>query len=284
MSFLMLAMCDHSRHILFSKKSPTLEDVRFEVMASLAGTTYTTALYLKDHGLKHPFVISSATGLQEELRLAGITNYLSTVNDDGTVAKDFESPLLMGASPEINEIIEANPDVDCVVVGWDMALTARKVATAINYIRWHSDLHSGDEDFIPMPIIACSGDSGGVLGTVPHKGQNVKLRAIGNGAMADIIARSFDPPLEWLDMGKPSDALLGLLRDPENYDVDMTKALMVGDTLQTDIVFGNRGGMKTLLVMSGVTTEKELSACASWNPMRRPTYVLPSLGAALDLE
>jgi hypothetical protein len=46
--------------------------------------------------------------------------------------------------------------------------------------------------------------------------------------MADIIARSFDPPLPWLDMGKPSDALLALLRTA--YAVDTSKALMVGDT------------------------------------------------------
>ena len=28
----------------------------------------------------------------------------------------------------------------------------------------------------------------------------------GNGAMADIIGRSFDPPKAWVDMGKPSDS------------------------------------------------------------------------------
>ena len=50
--------------------------------------------------------------------------------------------------------------------------------------------------------------------------------------MADLIARSFDPPLEWIDMGKPSDELLRLLADPDAYNVDMSKALMVGDTLQ----------------------------------------------------
>ena len=32
----------------------------------------------------------------------------------------------------------------------------------------------------------------------------------GNGAMADIIARSFDPPKRWVDMGKPSESRANL--------------------------------------------------------------------------
>ena len=33
---------------------------------------------------------------------------------------------------------------------------------------------------------------------------------------------------------------------------------MVGDRLDTDIEFGKNGGLKTLLVLSGVTREEEL--------------------------
>lgn len=65
--------------------------------------------------------------------------------------------------------------------------------------------------------------------------------------MADIIARSFDPPKVWVDMGKPSearaslgldlfgfkDALLLLLRSPHAYNVDLTKALMAPWPLKT---------------------------------------------------
>ena len=50
----------------------------------------------------------------------------------------------------------------------------------------------------------------------------------GNGAMADFVARCFDPPREWLDMGKPSDALIEMLAAPAAYGVDLGNALMVG--------------------------------------------------------
>merc|ERR1711881_395365 len=106
-----------------------------------------------------------------------------------------------------------------------------------------------------------------------YEGHRLKQRAIGNGAMADIIARSFDPPREWLDMGKPSDALILMIRSPQVYNVNTQKALMVGDTLQTDIVFGNRAGMDTLLVFTGVTQENELDAgIMSGDVLRCPTY------------
>ena len=58
---------------------------------------------------------------------------------------------------------------------------------------------------------------------------------------------------------------------------------MVGDTLQTDIVFGNRGMMHTLLVLSGVTTLEECEeALASDDTTRHPTFVLPKVGSILE--
>merc|ERR1711920_1155506 len=131
----------------------------------------------------------------------------------------------------------------------------------------------------PLPIVSCSGDASGVLKTANFEGKSFKVRAIGNGAMVECLSRCFDPPRDWVDMGKPSDCLLALLASPA-YGVDLSKALMVGDTLQTDIVFGNRGGMRTLLVLSGVTTKAELKELlAGWHPMRRPTFALPKLGS-----
>lgn len=82
-------------------------------------------------------------------------------------------------------------------------------------------------------------------------------------------------------MGKPSDALLHQLGC--SYAVDLPHALMVGDTLATDIVFGNRGGMQTLLVLSGVTTQQECEdALSGGDAARQPSFVLPMLGSLAD--
>eukprot|EP00913_Durusdinium_trenchii_P011841 g11123.t1 len=259
-------------HIFPTCEKPSLESkgVNFgnrsqeQKLSMMISASYTTAAFLQDSGLHRPFIITSDTGVLEECRMLGITDYFATITDDGKPAPLFQK-LDMGSAADV---IKQNPNVDSIVVGWDMQLTALKVGTAVNYIKWHEDLHASEPGYkeqssasppkpcIPvagiefclsgesrtvlfspslqeMPLIACSGDTGGVLGKTTHLGKELKLRAIGNGAMADIIARSFDPP---------KDALLLLLRSPHAYNVDLNKALMVGDTLQTDIVFGNRGG------------------------------------------
>eukprot|EP00746_Dinoflagellata_sp_MGD_P135116 gnl/MRDRNA2_/MRDRNA2_69037_c0_seq3.p1 gnl/MRDRNA2_/MRDRNA2_69037_c0~~gnl/MRDRNA2_/MRDRNA2_69037_c0_seq3.p1 ORF type:complete len:263 (-),score=71.05 gnl/MRDRNA2_/MRDRNA2_69037_c0_seq3:71-859(-) len=254
-----------------------------EKLKLMISASFTTAKYLKENDFKHPFVITSDTGVLEEMKLAGITEYFATCTDDGTVAKDFADPEMKGGGKAIGDIIREHPNVDCVVVGWDLGLTAKKAGTAINFIKWHEELHTGDPDFRRMPIIVCSGDTGGVLGVETVGGKQLKFRAIGNGAMADIIARSFDPHKPWIDLGKPSAALGHLLQSPNGYQVDTSKALMVGDTLETDIVFGHRTGMKTLLVLTGVTSQQDLKESVEAGVQERiPSYVLPKLGVFVE--
>lgn len=59
------------------------------------------------------------------------------------------------------------------------------------------------------------------------------------------------------------------------YSIDPSKALIIGDTLYTDIAFGKRAGISTILALTGSTTNKELLATP---PDERPDYVINSLG------
>ena len=189
-------------------------------LGMMVSAAYTTAEYLRSRGLRRPYVITSDVGLLQELASVGITDVVATITADGKPDPDFESPKMIGGggAEDLPTLIGRRGPVDCVVVGWDMGLTARKVAVAINYLKWHEERCSGEPGYEPMPLIACSSDAGGVLGKGENDGVTRKVRAIGNGAMADIIARSFDPPLRWIDMGKPSDALLNLLSTAYRID------------------------------------------------------------------
>jgi ribonucleotide monophosphatase NagD (HAD superfamily) len=51
---------------------------------------------------------------------------------------------------------------------------------------------------------------------------------------------------------------------------------MVGDRLDTDILFGSNGGMKTLLVFTGVTDRETLSKSSI-----KPDFIIASLGDLL---
>jgi ribonucleotide monophosphatase NagD (HAD superfamily) len=57
-------------------------------------------------------------------------------------------------------------------------------------------------------------------------------------------------------IGKPSKTLVDLI--VHQYGLDRARTCMVGDRLNTDIQFGLNGGVSTLLVLTGVTSEEEL--------------------------
>lgn len=55
---------------------------------------------------------------------------------------------------------------------------------------------------------------------------------------------------------------------------DLAGTVAIGDRLETDIRGAIRAGLRSLLVLSGVTTEAELTTTAD-----RPTWVMPDIGA-----
>ena len=72
-------------------------------------------------------------------------------------------------------------------------------------------------------------------------------------------------------LGKPSNVAAEAAIDRLEADPDRT--LVVGDRLNTDIALGNRAGMSTALVRTGVTDRETLEASSI-----EPDYVLESLG------
>ena len=47
------------------------------------------------------------------------------------------------------------------------------------------------------------------------------------------------------------------------YGIDKSRCCMVGDRLDTDVLFGVDNGLKSLLVLSGVTSEEKLLSDAN---------------------
>jgi len=243
------------------------ENVRHRAEQSIVTAGFTTAKYLKQQNIKRPFVLVSTPGLLEELEAVGITDYISTCDKNGKAKTEYLEQL---DKQNVENLMDKHQDVDAVVVGWDFNLTALKIGVAANYLKSSMEEHTDKA----MPLITCSADSSGVLGT---RKNGKKIRAVGNGAMGHAIANCFDPNLEQIFCGKPSKTLLKLLQDSEEeggYGVDFKTSVMIGDTIETDIEFANRGDMKSLFVLSGVNSLDDM--VQESEPVRQATWILPS--------
>ncbi|KAJ3074090.1 hypothetical protein HDU98_012118 [Podochytrium sp. JEL0797] len=82
---------------------------------------------------------------------------------------------------------------------------------------------------------------------------------------AGALLQSLTAPLgrQPVVVGKPESVMMDMIC--EKYPLDRQRTCMVGDTLRTDILFGHNGGIKTLLVLSGITSpvgceEQEIQA------------------------
>jgi 4-nitrophenyl phosphatase len=96
---------------------------------------------------------------------------------------------------------------------------------------------------------------------------------MGIGALKATLGREPD-----VVAGKPSQEFLASVLAAKGLEPATT--LMVGDRLNTDIVFGNAGGLETLLVLTGVTTLEE--AESSKDPLERPSYVTDCFADLLE--
>jgi 4-nitrophenyl phosphatase len=99
-------------------------------------------------------------------------------------------------------------------------------------------------------------------GTVPGSGAIIN-------AIAGVAKREPD-----IVVGKPSEQALAAALS--GFDAAPEDCLVVGDSLDTDIAMGERGGLATALVLTGTTDERTLAASDT-----TPDHVLDSLG---DIE
>jgi glycerol 3-phosphatase-2 len=96
----------------------------------------------------------------------------------------------------------------------------------------------------------------------------------GNGSLVAALATALGRQPD-LVVGKPDPALFVAAAQARGA----TKALAVGDRLDTDIEGANRAGMDSLLVLTGVSQPVDLLTA---RPEQRPTYVAENLSGLWD--
>jgi phosphoglycolate phosphatase len=213
-------------------------------------SSYAAAAYLQsiDFPADKKVYVVGEQGILDELDLAGI--------------KHCGGPADAGKTVELapGYALPHDPDVGAVVVGFDRHINYFKIQTATLCISENPGCH----------FIATNTDARTHLTDAQEWA--------GNGAMVGAIKGSTKQ--EPTVVGKPAEFMLADIA--KKFGLKRSQICMVGDRLDTDILFGAHGGLTTMLVLSGVTTEEALLAPENTIHPNYYTAALPDLLEALE--
>ncbi|HVD98870.1 MAG TPA: HAD-IIA family hydrolase [Cytophagaceae bacterium] len=198
----------------------------------------------------------NALGFQvevEDIFTCGLATarYLSTIKPEGTAYVIGEGGLLTELHNHGYSIVEENPDY--VVIGEGRTIMLEAVDKAVNMVMNGSKLIATNLD--PN----CPIDGG-------------KYRA-GCGAFVAMI--EFATGKKAFSVGKPSPIMMRMARKALGLTTDET--IMIGDTMETDILGAGAMGFTTVLTLSGVTKKDALS-----NYGYAPDFIINSIQDLLD--
>ncbi len=227
----------------------TREDVPFLFLTNNSQRTRRdVALKLLRMGIhveeRHVFTCAMATA-----------RYLAKRKPKGTAFVIGEGGLLMALHRNGYAVVDKSPDY--VVVGEGRAVTLEMLETAAQMIVDGAKLIATNLD----PNCPTKD------GTRPGCGATVAYLETATGTQA-------------MSMGKPSPIMMRAAR--KELGLATSETIMVGDTLQTDILGGVQMGYRTILVLTGTTQEADLARSA-YGPDRVLRSVAELSDPATDL-
>eukprot|EP00274_Cyanoptyche_gloeocystis_P006926 CAMPEP_0196655780 /NCGR_PEP_ID=MMETSP1086-20130531/8195_1 /TAXON_ID=77921 /ORGANISM="Cyanoptyche gloeocystis , Strain SAG4.97" /LENGTH=312 /DNA_ID=CAMNT_0041988277 /DNA_START=273 /DNA_END=1211 /DNA_ORIENTATION=+ len=207
-------------------------------------SSFAAAAYLQSINFSKKVYVVGEVGIEKELELANIAHFGGAADADKKV-------VLSGRN-----LMEVDPDVGAVVVGFDRNINYYKIQYAVQCLR----------EIPGCLFIATNQDA------VTHL--TAAQEWAGAGSMVGAIRSSSQ--VEPITVGKPEPFMLDWMCN--KFGISPGQICMVGDRLDTDMLFGLDGGLTTVLVLTGVTTERELF---SEGNKIRPDYYADSVLALL---
>ncbi|KAG5669577.1 hypothetical protein PVAND_017464 [Polypedilum vanderplanki] len=199
-----------------AEKAKTMNfNVGFDNMIS---TSYLAAHYLKSLNFNKKVYIVGSTGISRELDAVGIKH--TGVGQD---------PMNGSLATLVKEQFKPDPEIGAVIVGFDEHISFPKMMKAATYLDKKETIFiatNTDERF-PMPGFVIPG-TGSIVRAIETCGERKAIV-----------------------MGKPENWLCDIFFK-EEMKKDRSRFLMVGDRLNTDILFGKKNKLQTLLVETGV--------------------------------
>jgi HAD superfamily hydrolase (TIGR01450 family) len=152
--------------------------------------------------------------------------------------------------------ISDNPEeIDVVIASFDRTFDYRKLNIGYQALR------------LGARFFATNADR-----TCPIEGGDIPDAAAVIGALEGCSGRKVE-----LVAGKPSMMIVNMAL--ERLCLEASDCLMVGDRLETDILMGNKAGMSTALVLTGVTKQDALTRSSLL-----PDFVLNSISEVLKIK
>jgi len=232
------------------------EELGFSIaLEQIIGTANVTAWYLKQQGFQGKRVyLVGGDAMSIELANVGIDTFGSGSDD-----------ILSGNYADwARTSLQLEENVAAVVVGFDQNFNFVKHTKAVSYIKGKK-----------LPFIATNEDPNMPLGS--------GIVLAGTGSIVQAVSYAAEKPPDVI-IGKPHSHMIDFLK--ASNGIDPATTIMIGDRMNTDMLFGSNNGIRTLMVLTGCSTleEVEQRECSK-NPNERkeiPNFYADSVGTLID--
>jgi len=213
-------------------------------------TSYAAACYLQDINFDKKVYIVGSRGIAEELDNVKIKH--------SGVGPDFATN---GSIDYVHEGVNLDPEIGAVLVGFDDYFSYNKIMKASSYLKKPDCL-----------FLATNTDE-----TFPVGLDHLTMPGTGSLVASIKVASDRNP----IVLGKPVPYLFEAIA--KRHAIQPERTIMIGDRLNTDILFGANCGLKTLLVLTGIASEIDVEEIqkhgSSEDKKMIPDYYTDSIGS-----
>ncbi|KAI6662026.1 Phosphoglycolate phosphatase [Oopsacas minuta] len=190
-----------------------------------------TSSYATAHYLKH---VLKLTG---KVYLMGEAGMKTEIENAGFTCLDIGPDTMTGEPGEI-ENIHIDPEVQAVVVATDYHFSYKKLVKAFFYLKNPACHYIGTSEDRVIPV----GNGTIIPGAT---GSFIQAINYSTGRTATVIGKPYLPFINCIE---------------SEFPFERSRAVMIGDNLNSDILFAKRAGLKSLLILTGVTKRAEFLA------------------------
>jgi phosphoglycolate phosphatase len=210
-------------------------------LENIFGNGYSAAVFIKELlKVSGKVYLVGGAGMKWELDQVGLESV--------GMGSDSDTP-----SSDVNDLLKyrLHDDIEAVLVGFDEHFSFNKICKASTYIS-NPQCH-----FIATNSI----EKGTFIGQADNR-RRMPLTGMMVNAISETANRI--PVI----VGKPNTVMLECIK--KKHDIDNSRTVFIGDSLKADMGFAKTVGIDSALVLTGVSSLKDLRDC----PDLTPTYVI----------